>query len=134
MPKKTTRIIYIQGITLIEVLIFTVLSSFLISNIINYFYLIQSQNMKLLDQIHDDQRGFMATTAIILLAIGILAFVLVTVSTASVYSDSVTRREMRIQKGLNKQACADTSKLVQAKDYFLNNEVVLSDFDCVIHK
>ena len=78
------------------------------------------------------QNAFIATTAVILLALGSLAFLLATLSAATFYADSVERREARIQKQLNDQACQDTKSLLIAKDYFLEGSVYLKDFDCVI--
>ncbi len=157
MIKNTTNKIRIKkvhslsvGMTLIEVIIFTVLLSLLITNMINYLYTIHLNNIKLMNEIQDAQNirqvrqahlkqaqfkeGFIATTAIILLAMGTMAFLLATLSAASFYADSVQAREMRIQKQLNEQACQETLPIVVAKDYFLQGEVALSEFDCVIHR
>ena len=122
----------IRGITLIEVMIFSVLLSFLISNLITYFFTIQSQNIKLLDQIQREQRGFVATTAVVLLATGMIVFVLITLSATAVYSDSVFSREVRIQRKLNAEACEDYAKLIKAKDYFFKGTVKLEDLDCSV--
>ena len=50
LSSKNTR-----GITLVEVLIFTALLSLLISGSINYLYTVHISNMKLIDEIHDQQ-------------------------------------------------------------------------------
>ncbi|GEM_PF-1910173 len=141
MIKNTTNKIRIKkghslslGITLIEVIIFTVLLSLLITNMINYLYTIHLNNIKLMNEIQDAQKGFIATTAIILLAMGTLAFLLATLSAASFYADSVQAREIRIQKQLNERACQETLPLIVAKDYFFQGEIRLSEFDCVINK
>ncbi len=79
-------------------------------------------------------KGFVATTAVIVLSIGTLAFLLVTLSAATSYADSVTRREVRIQQSLNKLACQETLPLLVAKDYFLDKEIELSDFGCITNR
>ena len=81
----------------------------------------------------DSQRGFVATVAVVLLAIGSLAFVAVLTSSVFFYSDSVYRREMRTQKSLNERACADTKILLMQKDFFLKGEVILPEFACSVH-
>jgi hypothetical protein len=124
----------IRGITLIEVTIFTVLLSLLIGNMINYLYTTHVNNLKLMNEIEEAQKGFVATTAVVLLATGTLAFLVTTMSAAALFADSVDRREARIQKRLNEIACQETLPLLIAKDYFLDGEVTLSDFGCVIHR
>lgn len=74
--------------------------------------------------------GFMALVAVIILATGALAFSLLTLSIAADYSDSVSRHELRIQAGLNSEACVATIELMYEKDYFLNGEVTLPEFGC----
>ncbi len=80
------------------------------------------------------KKGFIATIAIVLLATGTLAFLLVTLSTAYSYADSVEYREIRIQTSLNERACQETLSLLIAKDYFLDKEVTLTDLGCAIHR
>ncbi len=75
-------------------------------------------------------RGFIATTAVILLATGTLAFSLAALGSVVLYADSVSRREMRIQADLNAEACLDTAALMAAKDYFLSGSVYVSKFNC----
>ncbi len=120
--------------TLIEITIFTVLLSLLIGNMINYLYATHVHNLKLMNEIEEAQKGFVATTAVVLLATGTLAFLIVTMSAAALFVDSVDRREARIQKGLNEIACQETLPLLVAKDYFLDGDVELSDFDCIVHR
>ena len=75
-------------------------------------------------------RGFVATTAVILLATGTLAFSLVALGSAVLYADIINRRELRIQANLNAEACLDTAALMATKDYFLTGPVYISAFDC----
>jgi len=77
-----------------------------------------------------DKKGFMAVTAVMLLAAGTLAFSLATMSAAALYSDAIMRRELRIQAGLNVQACLDSVELMAEKDYFLTGKIGLADFGC----
>ena len=69
----------------------------------------------------------MATTAIILLSMGTLAISTSVVASAIIYANSVNKRELRIQRRLNDEACAEAQRLIQAKDYFLNGPV-----NCII--
>jgi hypothetical protein len=123
-----------HGMTLIEITIFTVLLSLLIGNMINYLYTIHFNNIKLMNEIEKAQKGFVATTAVILLSIGTLAFLVATMTAASLFADSVDHREARIQKTLNEIACQETLPLLVAKDYFLSGKVELSDLGCVINR
>jgi hypothetical protein len=101
---------------------------------INYLYTTHVNNLKLMNEIEEAQKGFVATTAVVLLATGTLAFLVTTMSAAALFADSVDRREARIQKRLNEIACQETLPLLIAKDYFLDGEVTLSDFGCAIHR
>lgn len=82
------------------------------------------------------KKGFIATTAIILLVTGTLAFLVTTMIASVSYADTVGRREFRIQKKLNELSCELVIPLLLAKDHFLaqsEREVVLADFDCVLN-
>lgn len=79
---------------------------------------------------HRTTSGFIAVTAVILLAAGTLAFSLATMGAAVLYSDSVMRKELRIQAGLNVEACLDSVELMAAKDHFLGGEISFRDFGC----
>lgn len=74
--------------------------------------------------------GFIAVTAVILLAAGVMAFSLAALGSAVLYSDAVYRRELRIQANLNAESCLDTAALMAAKDYFLNGHIYISEFGC----
>jgi amino acid transporter len=129
-----TKNIKIQGITLIEMIIYASLISLLMVNMINYLYSYNQENIKLMNEVEDSQKGFIATVAVILLATGTLAFTLVTLGSVASYADMVGQREMRIQKSLNLKACDETLPIISAKDYFLDEEIYLSDLGCKIHK
>lgn len=79
-------------------------------------------------------RGFIATTALILIALGSIASVMVIFTASMSYADSVTRREYRIQKLFNQKACKDTRDLILAKDYFFDGLAYLPEFDCSIER
>ena len=72
----------------------------------------------------------MATTAIVLLAMGSLAFMLVTMAGAVSYADSVEKREQRIQRELDSRACADSRMLAGIKDYFMTEPPAFAEFGC----
>ncbi len=120
------------GMTLIEALIFSVLLSILITSSISYLYNIHISNTKLMDEVREAESGFIATTAIVLLAIGSLFFLAVTMSAVTLYADSIDHREMRIQRRLNENACVETRSLIMAKDYFFRDSIQLKDFGCDI--
>lgn len=82
-------------------------------------------------QTGQDNRGFIALIAVVLLAFGALSFSLATLSAAVSYADSISRRELRIQTGLNVNACIDTVRLMRAKDYFLIGTTSIPEFGCV---
>lgn len=79
-----------------------------------------------------NSEGFIATTAIILLAMGSLAFLVATMSASVSYADSIERGESRMQKALNQKACEETRQIMKAKDHFWSEEIVLSDLECSI--
>jgi len=75
--------------------------------------------------------GFAALISVVLLATGVLAFSLTTLASAVSYGDMVSRREIRIQAGLNLEACLDTTELMIGRDYFLVGTSTLSEFGCI---
>ena len=76
------------------------------------------------------KNGFIALIAVVVLAMGIFTFSLVTYSAVYSYYDSVNRKELRIQANLNAKSCLKTVALMYAKDFFLNGEQVLNKFGC----
>ena len=62
-----------------------------------------------------EARGFIALIAVIMASLTMLAFSLIASDAAAGYSDMVDRRELRIQAGLNAEACLDTASLMLAK-------------------
>lgn len=74
--------------------------------------------------------GFMATTAVILLAMGTLIFSATVMASAAMYSDSVYRRELRIQARLDSRSCFDAASLMAAKDFFMNGATTIPEFKC----
>ncbi len=75
-------------------------------------------------------RGFAASIAVMMIALGTAALSLAALGAAVSYSDQVFLEEGRIQKGLNKLACDDTSALIKAKDLFASGTIHLPEFDC----
>jgi hypothetical protein len=76
-------------------------------------------------------RGFVATIAVIILATGCLVFSLITLLGATSYAESVYKRELRIQAGLNARACLDWVTVMVSKDYFLSGQIEIGQFGCV---
>lgn len=75
-------------------------------------------------------RGFIAVTAIILLAMAGFIFSLTTFNAVIIYADSIDKKEQRVQKNLNKIACQETISLIKTKDYYVKGNIVLEEFDC----
>lgn len=98
-----------------------------------------TSNMHMMNE-HDkipatsDTRGFVAVTAVILLALGCVASVLVVFAASASYADTVTRREYRIQKAMNEAACRDIRELMLAKDGFFSGRAIVREFDCVVER
>lgn len=86
-----------------------------------------------LDRIYyrKDQDGFIASITVVILATGILAISFSTLAGAISYSESVYKRELRIQANLNANACLDKVTLMVAKDYFLSGEIKIQEFGCI---
>lgn len=77
------------------------------------------------------KKGFVATIAVTILATGCLVFSLATLLGATSYAESVYKRELRIQAGLNARACLDLVTLMISKDYFLSDQLEIRHLDCV---
>ena len=78
------------------------------------------------------RRGFIALIAVVILASGVLAFSLAAMSAAAAYASAVEKKELRIQAGLNLNACLDYAELMAAKNYYLNGESTVREFGCAL--
>ena len=74
--------------------------------------------------------GFIATTAVIVLACSVVLYESVTLASAVDFADSVMRHEWRIQTNLSAESCASTVALMAVKNYFLSGEVSVPEFEC----
>lgn len=81
---------------------------------------------------HSCDDGFMATIAVILLAFGLMAFVLAVNASAYDYADSVERRELRIQAGNNAQSCARIFQSMVELDNYIDGNFHIPYLDCDI--
>jgi len=79
---------------------------------------------------HIKSDGFIALTAVIIVACTTLLFANIVMQTVIDYSDMVMRHEWRIQANLNAQSCLNVLKLMITKDYFLSGDLYLKDFGC----
>lgn len=77
-------------------------------------------------------KGFVTTVTVLVLCCGALALSLSVLVSAVWYSDAIRSREIRIQNGLNREACMETVKIMIQKNFFLNGEVELSRFGCKV--
>ena len=75
-------------------------------------------------------RGFIAVTAVIVMSCLTLLYTILVITSASDFSDSVMRREWRMQANLNAQSCVETIELMALKDYFLAGTVDIGTFGC----
>ena len=67
------------------------------------------------------------------LTVGVMAFSVLSQQLCYDYADYNFRREMRIQLAANVHSCLETATLMFAKDYFLNGEVALDEFECTVN-
>lgn len=107
-----------RAFSLIEATIFMVLLSILMTGLMTYLRSIYDSQTRLLDDVdasYDGSAGFIASTAVIIISLGICAMMLSGASAVFWYADSVDAREIRIQHELNAQACRDTIMLIEAK-------------------
>lgn len=74
--------------------------------------------------------GFMALTALVLISSGSIVFSYVTLSAAFTYFQSINKRELRIQAGLNAVGCLEYTILMVAGDYFVSGNFPVSEFGC----
>jgi hypothetical protein len=51
---------------------------------------------------------------------------------AAMYAGSVSAREIRIQNGLDQQACRDSRALILVKDAFVSGTIDLPEFGCIL--
>ena len=130
----TSNCIHVRrGVTLIEMVIYIALLSLLMTHMLSSLYTLSFQNESLIDEVRSSSGGFMATTAVIVLAVGALTFALVTLSAVAVYDDSVTAHEYRIQQELNNESCRSLSPIISAKNNFSLSSSVLAQFGCSDH-
>lgn len=74
--------------------------------------------------------GFMALTAVMLVAMGTLAYSISTMAAAISYADRVSRKELRIQASLNAESCLKVIRLMAKADHFLKGQVIIGDLGC----
>ncbi|MFA6315082.1 MAG: hypothetical protein WC648_01790 [Candidatus Paceibacterota bacterium] len=74
--------------------------------------------------------GFLALSAVLVLVVGGLSFSLITMSAILSYSESVNKRELRIQSRLNLTACLDALEIMSMKDYFMSGSIEIRQFGC----
>jgi hypothetical protein len=79
------------------------------------------------------RRGFIAVTAVIVISCLTLVYAILAIVSASDFSDSVTRREWRMQANLNAASCISTIELLAWKDYFLTGSVEAREFGCTAY-
>ncbi len=80
----------------------------------------------------ENSRGFTAVIALILIATGVMALSLASISSAYFYANSVNQREYRIQARLNVSACLDMATMIVAKDNFMNGATNIARLGCNI--
>ena len=68
-----------------------------------------------------------------MLTSGTLAGVMMVLLKSYTFADVVNRREARIQRALDMQACVDTVYLMKSRDVFLRGDMYIRDFNCRVH-
>ena len=79
---------------------------------------------------HIKNNGFIAVTAVIVIACVTLLFANIIMQIVVDYSGMVMRHEWRIQANLNAESCLNVVTLMVEKNYFLNGEVSVERFEC----
>lgn len=79
------------------------------------------------------KRGFLAVTAVLILAMGTLAFSMTSMAAAAAFADSSMKRELRIQARQNLASCFRYLAIYASKDAFLKGEIYVRDLDCNAH-
>ncbi len=80
----------------------------------------------------NNQRGFVATITVVVLAFSIVAIVVVVSGAVDKYVDSVYLYELRIYARQSLSACLTTAEKTLASDYFLRGQVNLPEYGCEI--
>ncbi len=80
--------------------------------------------------LHNNRRGYIAVVTVVMMTFYVLVFSYVVIESAISYSDSVTRKEWRIQGNMNAESCLSTVALMAVKDYFLEGDVLVPEFGC----
>lgn len=78
------------------------------------------------------RRGFGASVAVLTLALGTAALVLVVREAVMSYAVAVEKRQERVQKRLDDRACSDAVAFIRAKDVFASGRIEIPDLGCVV--
>lgn len=81
---------------------------------------------------NDFNKGFIALTATMTVVAVVLTFSFIVLSSAYIFSDSVFRRELRIQTRLNLISCLTYSKYLFANSYFINGDISIGELGCTL--
>ena len=79
-----------------------------------------------------DNHGFIATTAVLMIAYGCLALALVSTLAVRSYSESVDLREARIEARRLNDLCMHRALEILAREYFVRGKVELPEYNCEI--
>jgi hypothetical protein len=78
-------------------------------------------------------KGFIATITVIIVCTGVLIYQYVTWSLILSYVDMIDRMALRIEAGIKAESCGHTVAVMLAKDYFLQGDIYVREFDCSAH-
>lgn len=78
-------------------------------------------------------KGFVALTATMTVIAVVLTFSSVVLSSTYIFSDSVFRKELRIQTRLNLISCLTYSKYLFANGYFINGDISIGELGCTLN-
>ncbi len=102
------------------------------TKVIQSYSMISKQYMKNDYMNNDFNKGFIALTATMTVVAVVLTFSFIVLSSAYIFSDSVFRRELRIQTRLNLISCLTYSKYLFANSYFINGDISIGELGCTL--
>lgn len=126
-----------KGLTIIEAIIYISLLSILMLGMIRYMYELHINSLKLKDGLDREyenmrERGFGSLVAVVLIALGGLAFSISLADSVYLYSDLISKKELRMQASVNSDSCNDVVMHELELNPFLEGEYIVSELGCEV--
>lgn len=103
------------------------------TRVIQSYSMISKRFMKNDHMNNSFNKGFIALTATMTIVAVVLTFSFIVLSSAYIFSDSIFRRELRIQTRLNLTSCLTYSKYLFANSYFINGDILIGELGCTLN-